>query len=104
MAPMGLRTILRWALYPLVYAAVTPALFVASLASFGIFEMRPSGTIEVTGHALGLLLVITLALVLLGIGLVRLERLRPPTIRDHLRHRALLYRRIAVTYDGRYCC
>jgi uncharacterized membrane protein len=81
---------------------------VVSLASV---ERQVTGNIGVIGLLLVFLGVVTLIFVLLGIGLARLERLRPPTARDHLRHCALLYVGMAllgpfiiVAYDGRYCC
>lgn len=102
---------MKWVLSPLLYAAAAPVVFVASVAWFSFLQFRPLGRFEIFVVLLGSVAAGSLALVLLTIGLVRLEHLRPPTTRDHLRHCAWLYAGMAlltaiivVTYDNEYCC
>ncbi len=106
-----LRSVLRWALSPLLYAVGALSLFIIPIASLLSVERQVPGNAGLVGTLLAFLGLVSLISVLLGIGLARLERLRPPTARDHLRHCALLYNGMAllgpyviVAYDGRYCC
>lgn len=57
------------------------------------------------------LLTNTLVFVLINVGLARIEHMRSPGIRDHLRFCAILYAGLVplgifliTEYDGRYCC
>ncbi len=107
---MEFRQILKWVSSPRLYAAGGLSLFVVPLTSFAFLERQVSGNARVIGILLIFLEICSLILVLLGIGLAHLE-LRPPTMRDHLRHCALLYAGmvllvplIVATYGAQYCC
>jgi hypothetical protein len=108
---MMLQRMLRWVLSPLLYAVGALSLFIIPVASLASVERQAPDNAALIGTLLAFLGLVTLIFVFLGAGLVGLERLRPPTVRDHLRHCALLYVVMAllgpfivVTHDGQYCC
>jgi hypothetical protein len=96
-------------LSPILYAASAPPMFILSL-SLVAFLVHVATYAWVWG-LLASLLINTLVFVLVNVGLARIEHMRSPGIRDHLRLCAILYAGLVplgifliTGYDGRYCC
>ncbi len=90
----------RWVLLPSLYAATTMPVLLASVsASFvGGGAMWAFFCRFICGSSglLALLLIGTPVFGLLSLGIARVERLRVPTLRDHLRHCVVLYAGLVV--------
>ncbi len=90
----------RWVLLPALYAATTvPVLIASVLASFvggGAVWAFFCRFICGSSGLLALLLIGAPVFGLLSIGLARVERLRAPTLRDHLRYCVVLYAGLVV--------
>jgi hypothetical protein len=77
----------RWVLLPLLYAvSVLPVLVVGVFVAAQVEPLLGCHFACEIGSLLTLLVVGAAAFVLLSFGLIRLERLRPPNLLDHLRH------------------
>lgn len=79
----------RWILSPILYAASVPPVFVLSLLLVA-FLVHVAPYAWVWG-LLANLLTSTVVFVLIKVGLVRVEHMRSPGIRGHLRLCAILY-------------
>lgn len=108
---MVLQATWKWMVSPILYGAGAVSVFVVPVLLFVVLGGPIFGYVEVLGYLSGLLLVGSLILVLLDVGLARLEGLRSPGIRDHLRHCAVLYAGlmplgvfVVFSYNGPSCC
>jgi hypothetical protein len=105
----GSRFGVRWILSPILYAASVPPMFVLSLLVVAfLVDISPYAWVW---GLLASLLISTLVFVLINVGLVHIEHMRSPGVRDHLRLCAILYAGLApmgifliTEYNGRYCC